>query len=237
MPINRFFVADGLDVNQDAIISGQEFHHISHVIRTREGEDVELVNGKGVLASATLLKKTRHEAFFKIHEIQTFNPPQLNLALHQAIPKINKLEVIIEKCTELGATEFILFPSEKSEKSLSQSNIERLNYILISAMKQSGRFHLPKMIIGPSINLMDHTQNINFFGDIRETAIPLIKQLDQKFINQKLNFFIGPESGFTSSEIKFFDDKNFFKTKLCNHILRTETASITAISLIQQFFL
>lgn len=238
MPINRFFTPDELKLKTEAIISGQEFHHIANVIRTREGEHVELVNGKGILALAILVKKTRHEAFFAIEKIDSFPSVQLNLSLHQAIPKISKLEIILEKCTELGVSEFVLFPSEKSEKqNLSPSHIERLNYILISAMKQSGRFYLPKLSIESKMTFLENKEEVNIFGDIRNNSIPLIKLLDHKYQNKKINLFIGPESGFSEHEVHNFDNHHFLKAKLSNHILRTETASVAGVSIIQHFYL
>lgn len=120
-------------------------HHMIKVMRVRPGDTVELVDGKGTLSTAKLLNNGELEIISTTFEER--RPPCI---LAQALPKQNKLELIIEKATELGASEFWLFPGEQSERTaLSDNHRRRLDQLLISAMKQCGTLYLPTIKFPP----------------------------------------------------------------------------------------
>jgi 16S rRNA (uracil1498-N3)-methyltransferase len=136
------------------------------------------------------------------------------------------LEWTLEKATELGATEFWLFPGKRSEKKdLSKSQIHRLETILINALKQCGRLYLPKIILKPPLEEWQIPSGSLFFGDF-STTTPLKKTFDDT-----VTFFIGPEKGFSPAETLLLREK--FKAhpiSLHENILRAETAAITVLS-------
>ena len=131
MPDNRFYLAQNLETGSICLIKEMELHHLQHVMRVKEKETIELINGKGLLATGIVQKLERHQASVLIETVisETVKGPTLILA--QAMPRIARLEYIVEKATELGVTEIWLFPSTHSEKKeYSPSNIQRLNQIL-----------------------------------------------------------------------------------------------------------
>ncbi len=238
MPANRFYIdreLEGLDV---VVIEGKEHHHLVHVTRNKEGDTVELVNGRGDLATAIVDRISKHDVSLKVRCCQHKPPPPFKVILAQALPRTNRMENILEKATEIGVTEFWFFPGERSEKLLKKGNKnERIKAVTISAMKQCGRLHLPKIEIKePLVNWGDLTFS-GYFGDIREKAPPFLSALKHEKKDDGIIFFIGPESGFSEAEIDLLIKKGAQGACLGNHILRTDTAPLVALSIINQWLL
>lgn len=223
MPSDRFFVSD----IHNPLLNAEELRHLK-VMRIRDGEIFELVDGKGHLA-------TGHKIQDKIiiDTIETTPPPHPAI-IAQAFPKINRLDVILEKGCELGMTELILFPGENSEKfDLSPNQLKRAETILISAMKQSGRLFLPKLTIAQPLYKWEKPSLPSFFGDTDPSA-PFFLDLLSKPLKGAL-FFVGPEKGFTPEEREILQKMGVKGVKLSPYILRTETAPLAALTLINHF--
>lgn len=233
MPVNRFYTSDELKSGSNAVVRDAEHHHLAHVVRTKEGDEVELVNGRGFLAKGAVSSIGRHEASISINDAYCEDPPSNKVIIVQAIPKANRLEFILEKCTELGMDELWLFPGEKSEKKqVKESQIKRMETIVIGAMKQSGRLYLPKLLV------KDHFSKWNekpegelYFGDVDPSAPSLLKALPKNIQFDQL-FFIGPESGFTKSEEQTLREMGAQGVKLHKNILRTDTAPMVVLSVV-----
>lgn len=235
MPAYRYYVDNPFSINVPVRLIGQEHQHFFKVMRGRVGDQIEVVNGRYQLGFADVLEIKRSESIINIVKIETGKPSTFKYIVAQGIAKLNRLEFIVEKCTELGATEFWLFPTERSEKhNLTKAQIERLNYIIISAMKQCGRLDAPKLIVKPEFHDWKTDANISlFYGDVSEEAPHFSSALSK--IDRTILFIVGPESGFSLNECNEFKERKAQGVKLCNHILRTDTASITAIAIAQHF--
>jgi 16S rRNA (uracil1498-N3)-methyltransferase len=229
MPADRFFVSTPLKNNLS--LEGEEFHHLAKVMRVRMGETIEIVNGQGELAKAELVSLDKQSCELKILSHQKFPPPEQSLILALALTRPASLEWTLEKSTELGATEFWLFPGERSEKKkLSDSQLHRFETILINALKQCGRLYLPKIVLKPSLQEWEPPTGSPYFGDISPQA-PLLRGPFAKTVI----FFIGPEKGFSPLEAQVLLEKfRAHPISLHENILRAETAAITALS---QFYL
>lgn len=229
MPANRFYLPEDLKANASVEITGDELHHMTRVMRCSENESVELVNGKGSLAEATIVKIDKRKASLQIHSVEKRKPPTQPLILAQGIPKLSKLEWILEKATEIGATEFWLIVTEHSEvRVISENRLKRLRAITISAMKQCGRLDLPTIQIFSSLRNLPKPGMPAYFGDIREKA-PLLT-------GGPGVIFIGPEQGFTDQEITCLEEKiGAVGVKLLPNVLRTETAALVATTLLHSF--
>lgn len=232
MPAERFFISTSLNYHQMITLEGQEFHHLAHVMRLEEGDHAELVNGQGTLAQAILKRRNKKQAEFFIESVIQQEGEPRRLILAQALPRINRLDFIIEKATELGITDFWLFPGQQSErKLLTGHQIERLQGLTIAAMKQCGRLYLPSLQMKPPLEQWKTLEIPSFFGDLQETA-PTFLSVQKP--NESILFFIGPESGFTSKEISLFSSLGVKGVKLHQNILRTDTAALVAASLMSQ---
>lgn len=240
MPAERYFINADLYPYQQPEISGSEFHHLVHVMRTRKGDAVELVNGKGVLAQAIVHDLAKDKARFEIQEVYQEPASPCRLILAQALSKQNRLDVILEKGTELGVDEFWLFPGHhSSKKECYPSQLDRAYTITIAAMKQCGRLDLPSIAVKPSIDQWEEfTPSSAFFGDLDPTA-PLFEIAWKRLHSSTYPsvFITGPEGGFSQHEIDALKELNATGVKLHPYILRTETASIMALSLLSHWIL
>lgn len=235
MPHNRYYIDADLLENASISLSGEECHHLVRVLRARKGDQVELINGRNQLASATIIEVAKHCAELAIDRVFQETSPKPQLILAMGIPRMNHLEWIIEKGTELNATAFWLFPGLLSEKqNLSDSQHERLKQLAISAMKQCGRLDLPAIEFKPPLLQWSTLPGTLLFGDTSEDApylwnLPLPKPLPAPVI-----LFIGPEKGFDTKERAFLlNTLKAIGMRLSPNILRTETAPLAALSLIQ----
>ncbi len=232
MPADRFFYDAPLHEGETLHMTGEELKHLV-VMRLRAGEPLELVNGRGELAKAVLQAVDKKGADLQVEEVKRAEKP-FRLILAQALTKQPKLEWIVEKATELGASEIWLFPGEKSEREkLSEHQLERLRHLTIAAMKQCGRLYLPKIVQQPELKLWGDLANDHqlLLADLIATAPYL---WEQKIGNSKSAILlIGPESGFSEAERKTaLTTLGARPVRLHENILRAETASLTALALL-----
>lgn len=223
MPAERFYA--NVDLYTETIaLEGAELHHLAHVMRTRVGDLVALVNGKGQLAQAKVSAISKNSARLAILSVTSIPVPIPHIILAVPFMRLSKLELVVEKCVELGAGAFWLYPAQYADKhNLSPHQLERLLHIAISAMKQSGRLDLPEIKIFNRFADLFQSDHIYCFGDTRPNAERIKQQKQMVFIT-------GPEKGFSEKELKLLDEKAT-GVKLHDNILRAETAPIAAMSL------
>lgn len=240
MPSERYFIDDKLILHQIQEILGSEYHHLIHVMRSKKGDIIELINGQGTLAQAVLLEVGREKGRVLIQEI--FEQPSSagRLILAQAFAKQNRLDFILEKGTELGVDEFWLFPGHHSQKKECYPNqVERAQAVTIAAIKQSGRLYLPEIYVKPPIEKWNKMPDSTiFFGDLEPlaplfgTSLTNIHSHAPPFI-----FVTGPEGGFSQQELDALKKLDALGVRLHDHVLRAETASLMAISLLSHALL
>jgi 16S rRNA (uracil1498-N3)-methyltransferase len=230
MPTARFFLQKPFKEKETVTLEGQENIHLRRVCKRKVGDLVELVNGLGELAKALILSTEEKTTKLLIKQLEkhSLTPPVFMIA--QALPHVQKLDFIVEKGTELGCDLFLFFEGELSEKKgLSLNQTRRLSTIAESALKQCGRLDLPEIQFYPSLKTILEQKATFFFGDTDPKA-PLFKSILEEKPLPPFCFIIGPESGFSKEE------KEFLKTKakgvkLHQNTLRTETASLAALTL------
>ena len=237
MPAERFYYELPLLPNQTVTLKDQEFHHLVNVMRATKGDRVELIDGKGTLAEASVEAIHKHQATLHVHQLTASLPPPSKIILAQAIPRMTRIDFILEKGTELGMTDLWLFPGERSErKILTGHQIQRMETIMISAIKQSGRLHLPVIQIKPKLSEWNTPPNSLYYGDLSPEASPFA----QAFLNhgsKGVIFCIGPESGLSPEETLKLNSLGGKGVKLNEFTLRTDTAALCALSLIAHFHL
>lgn len=232
MPAYRYYMDADFKAGDQLKLEGAEQHHLAHVMRQVAGDRIDLVNGRGVLASAEILSVGRREALLRVEEATYYSPPKHTIILAQAMTRASRLDFILEKGTELGMSELWLFPAERSEKEkLSDSKLERMRHLTIAAMKQCGRLHLPRIVIREHFNLWDPFDGLVCFGDVDCRKNESLNWREQK----RILFFVGPESGFTPTEAQSLRKLGAVGIKLHENILRTETAALTGLALIHWF--
>lgn len=240
MPVERFYINEPLEKNRTIFLKKEEFHHLSHVIRLKSGEQVEIINGNGVLAQGEIASIERSQAAITISSIREEAPTTSEIILAQALPRQPRLEYILEKSVEIGVTKLWLFPGMLSEKKeFSPSQIERIHHIIISAAKQCGRLYLPTVILSPPLLSWQSNSlpKSSFFGDTRLNKTPFLEiLLAQK--EKSILIAIGPEKGFHEKETTWMEENLGMRgVHLHPNILRTDTAAIYSLSLASAFLL
>lgn len=226
MPQNRYFYQGTLQPGLDVILKDDEFHYLSHVMRTRLGETVELINGQGSLAIAEVSKILGKEAHLAVSEVETQEKEAVTLNLALAFLKPAHLEYAIEKGCEVGVSNFILFPGARSEKkAVSEQYLKRLHTIILSATKQCGRLYLPTLEVQETMKTC--LKGLVLFGDL-ESQVHITKQPLEPLVT----LVIGTEAGFTQQERQLLLDMGAKGVLLHKNTLRAETAAVIGAALI-----
>lgn len=221
----RFYIDQDL-CEGSFLLTDSEFHHLSRVLRIRVGEEVELINGHGILASARVEEITKTAARLLILENKEIPPPTPSLLLGVALFRLNRLEWLIEKGTELGASGFYLFPAERSEQEqLSYHQLLRLRHLAVAAMKQCARLYLPEITFCNSLTDLLKLDMQILFGDVNPQAPPL-KSIT---LSKQILFISGPEGGFSPNELALLKEQGAHPIKLHENTLRAETAPLAAL--------
>lgn len=228
---DRFY----LDAPWDArvVLSDAESQHLRKVLRKQVGDQVELFDGKGLRASATVasIKKRSVELEVNTAPAQVSQSP-FDLTIAVAPPKGDRLRWLVEKMTELGVARLVLLNTERSVVQPGDAKIQKLNQTMISACKQSRRDQF--LEIAPVQNLDDFLEQDNhpparFYGAIpngEETEPSPQKQVTA----ESATLCIGPEGGLSREEILKLETWGARPLTVSPHILRVETAAIAAAS-------
>lgn len=236
MPVERYFVEEPLQQGEQKWLLDTEFHHLAHVMRMRKGDEIELVNGQGALAQATIAEIRKDRALLEVATLTVAQARTPLLVLAQAFPKLNRLDFILEKGTELGVDEFWFFPGQQSiKKEITDNQLERFQALTIAAMKQCGRLFLPKVMVKPPIKKWTSLIGSAFFGDTEEGVPSFFQAWQQASLQSPVIFCVGPESGWSKEEIEMLKKMGAQGVKLHSNVLRTDTASLVALSLIEHW--
>ena len=234
MEIRRFFVTSDKFINKEIIIDGQEFWHLSKVLRLKKNYEVVVSLNNGFDYYGTIKEIYKQHAVVEVKKIvEAESETQAKLVLFQALPKKEHLEIILQKAVELGVDKICIFKSQFSQNY--EINQERLNTIAKDASKQSGRNKLIEIQYFDEVSLMkDEVKQLDrilvFYENEKTKNLKSISKLQ---VNKSLGIFIGSEGGFSEEEIKYFEEHHQAETlTLGKRILRCETAAIVAITLL-----
>lgn len=231
MPAERYYFPHPLHSGDVIHLADTEFHHLTHVMRAEVGDALELVNGEGSLATGRITGLEKKKALITLTDCTQTQRSAHRVILAQALPRMNRLDFIIEKGTELGMDALWLFPGERSErKELSEHQLDRCKGIAIAAMKQSGRLYLPDITAKPHLAKWGLPAGSLFFGDLSCEALPFKLLWSEKPPAESI-FFIGPESGFSDREEATLRGWQARGVQLHQNILRTDTAALAAMTL------
>ena len=213
-------------------LSEEESFHACKVLRLKNGDQVHILNGKGTRFQAELeCVDSKKTTFKSLHILQETIKPNYSISLWVAPTKqMERMEWMVEKCTELGINSIGFFHSRYSERK--EIKLNRLEKIAISALKQSKNIFLPEIksmvSIKEIIQFPVNQQSLNqyLFAHIADPVDkPLFKILNK---NMNFNILIGPEGDFTNEESESLITNNWLPFSLGKSILRTETACIAA---------
>lgn len=222
MPGNFTFFTQKI-VDFAAEFEESEAKHMIQVLRYKTGDGISFTDGLGNKYEGEIIEITKKGVKCQILNKIEFLPPQFCLGVG-IIKNSDRLEILVEKSTELGLKSLFFVQTEKSVRS--SINIEKLRKTAISALKQSNGTWLPDISVlqfKDAIALDFNTKLIAHSFDYSENISQSIPS--DAFV------LIGPEGDFSQSEIKLALDSNFQIIQLGQRILRTETAAIAACAL------
>ena len=242
--MRRFFVEPENITGPNAVITGADARHISTVLRLAEGTTIILFDGSGSYYEAVLTRVSTSRAEAKIVAITPYietaaeNSPTLHLAI--GVPKGKRMDLIIQKSTELGVASLHPFRSRySSEQAATESRLSRWGKIAAEACKQCNRPRPPKIFPPAGFNdivrgggLDEHDLKLIFWEDEKgqKTLHRILEPLD---IIRSVMVLIGPEGGFSTEEVERAVEAGFEPVTLGSRILRVETAAIAAASILQ----
>lgn len=180
----------------------------------------------------------KNKIFFKkLEEIDKNSEIDFEINLFSSIPnKLEKIEFIAQKWTEVWVSNFYFFKSQRSQKIfLNENKVDRIKKIIQEASEQSNRNKIPNFQIIEKIDFEKLKKEKNIFLHTKDENSIKLSEIKAKSW-EKINIFIGPEWWFSDEEIEIFQKNNFQKIFLWNRILRTETVGFTvAFFIIQNF--
>lgn len=206
----------------------EESKHCIRVLRLTQGDEISLIDGKGNLFTAQIANPNPKRCEVIVSNVSPeFGKRSFNLHVAIAPTKnMDRLEWFFEKCTEIGIDEFTPLLCEHSERKVV--NIERLEKIVVSAVKQSIKAYMPK--INPMISFNQFvTQQFSgqkFIAHCNSWELPLLKSNITS--GQNITLMIGPEGDFSPNEVNFAQQNGYKGISLGKSRLRTETAGIVA---------
>lgn len=239
--MHKFFVAKNNIIDDKAYIEGDDLKHIYKVLRLQVGEKVSINNCEGEEFLGVIDKVDKKEAVVSLKEkLELNNESNLEVYLFQGLPKSSKMDLIVQKATELGVKEITPIITERVivKNEIGEfKKLDRYIRIALEACKQSKRSIIPK-INAP----LEFQELITTIKEMDLILVPyenqegygiknVVKNITQKNI-KKIGIIIGPEGGFEEEEINVFKELGAHIITLGPRILRTETAGFVCTSLI-----
>ncbi len=226
----RLYYRDTITSNSTSLLSKEHTHYVINVMRLKRGSKINFFNREGEwLSEIVFLERDRVEVKFLNKLKEPFKPTNFELAI--CLVKKNAMETILQKATELGISRIIPIVSERTE--VKELNFERANKILVEATEQSNQFQPPE--ISKAIKLKDFINNLNNSTKILFADINSEENLKYETIkgDQLKIILIGPEGDFSPSERELIlANSNVIPFTISRNILRSDTAVISAISLV-----
>jgi 16S rRNA (uracil1498-N3)-methyltransferase len=209
-------------------ITGDEFHHAVRVVRIRQGEEVEVFDGRGHAARGRVVEVGREALRIDVdNEIESRESP-LRVTLAAAIIQLDKFELVLQKATELGVASIIPLLTDRIEVRAERyrGKSERWAKIVLEAVKQSGRSVVPRVDEPTRFDDAIRKSGLRFFFDADAEADDLPERADE------VTLLIGPEGGWTEREIALARESRCVFQRLGPRRLRAETAAICALSIV-----
>ena len=239
--VTNFYSPPESVLNEMITIGGEEAKHISKVLRYKAGEMIFVVDGYGVRYKVVLEQIKRDYVLGRVvNQVRRENETVVSLTLACGLSTGSKMDLIIEKCTELGIRKFIPVLTQQGiveidEPAKIKKKLGRWNKVAIAAMKQSLRCYLPK--IEEPVSLSELALKVIDYGrSLIASLEPEAKSLKDSLLADEpfkdILLLVGPEAGFSAEESELCRVKGFWPVRLGPRRLRTETACILFCGLV-----
>ncbi len=242
--MRRFFISKDILSDGNAVITGNLFRHMAKVLRLKIGTKIILTDEEGARYSGLITTIGRESLTVSVKsevpEPRRETGPRITL--YQGLPKGNKMEFILQKGTELGVFDIVPFVAGRSiprlTKERENERLERWRRIVREAARQSNRPVFPDIspIKDFSEILGSSTQSAKLLLWEKERSNGLKRILTDLPVPESIAMMVGPEGGLTREEAESAIESGFIPVTLGDRILRTETASIAVLAILQFFW-
>ncbi|WP_266180995.1 16S rRNA (uracil(1498)-N(3))-methyltransferase [Dyella humicola] len=234
----RIHVDQPLTVGRELALPEQAGEHVARVLRLVAGDTITLFNGDGSDYPSIILTVGKREVIAQIQSSRALdNESPLRLTLAQGVARGEKMDLIVQKATELGVARIVPLLTERSEVKLDAARAEkRLAHwraVAASACEQSGRARVPE--VAPAIALDTWLRGLRNDGALQLALLPEGTQQAGalRFTSAGGVLVVGPEGGLGSRDIVSLTEAGFHGLRLGPRILRTETAGLAALAALQ----
>lgn len=236
----RIHVESPLTSNIMLTVTNQQFHYLNHVMRLRKGDYIRLFNGMDGEWLAVIRETERKRCHVEVIEQICKQPREIDVWLAFSPIKANQMSLVVEKGTELGISTFIPILTKLSV--VRKVNMERLRAQALEAAEQSERFSVPEIMDPMTLEEFQKQWQSNpdfesrnlLLCDETGTGAPIYEKLQMLSNSERYCLMIGPEGGFTKSEIEETSAlSRVIPLSLGPRILRAETAALVAITCFQ----
>ena len=219
-------------------LSGEYHHKIKSVLRMKPGEELEIVDGKGNIYQTKIELVEKEKTLLKILDHREIPKPSVPVTLIQAIAKGKRFDLVLQKATELGVSKIVPLITKRTisrPDGKESKKTERWREIVRHAVEQCGQAWMPEVcepVIFESLNaLLPKSEMRVLFYEEEKTK--RLRDIWPKNSPKEVQILIGPEGGFETSEIELASSMNFQSVSLGALILRSDTAPLVALSLVQ----
>ncbi|MBO9129590.1 16S rRNA (uracil(1498)-N(3))-methyltransferase [Bacillus sp. 165] len=245
--MQRYFIEESAVENNNIIITGDDAHHIAKVMRMKHGQEIICCyNQKTALC---IIDEITNE-FVKatvVKWVEESNELPIEVTIASGLPKGDKLELIIQKGTELGAKAFLPFQASRSivkwDTKKGSKKVERWTKIAKEAAEQSHRSAIPTIETPVSFKQLLHLSKeydtciVAYEEDAKQgEKANFVKTLESLPLGARLLIVFGPEGGWCEEEIQLLREHKFVSCSLGPRILRTETAPLYVLSAVSYYF-
>lgn len=236
----RSFFTEPENVFENQLFLTEDVSHIKKVLRMDAGDEALVLDGSGALYKVRFLEILKDKVVCEILE-KSFSEaePEVNVTLYQGVPKSDKMEQIIQKCTELGIKKIVPVMMDRCVSKLEKNSdkIKRWNKIAREAAKQSGRGVVPKVeepiCFKEAIALLNADEiSLMPYEIMGHEGKKGLKELLKDKKAKTIGVIIGPEGGFSDAEAEYARENKINMIGLGKRILRTETAGSAVLSVI-----
>lgn len=237
MRVHRIYISQVLEANTELELNAQASHYLSRVLRVTLGAALELFDGKNNCAQATVSNITKKTVCVHVESVSVVDKESpLNIHLGIGISKGDRMDWVMQKATELGVSSITPLYTERTEVKLKaereQKKVQHWQQIMISACEQCQRNTLPTLHSPITLNEWLTQQESDYALVLHHRTQ---KKLNEIITTQPKNIslLIGPEGGLSEEEITDAEKQGFNSVVFGKRVLRTETAPLTAISILQ----
>ena len=234
--MTRIFLSPEELTSDIVTINNDQARHLALVLRAKPSDMISVLDGNGYEYECRIVSVHKKEIKAEVISKAPYSAESpISVTIAQGISRGERMDIAIQKSTELGAVRIVPIITERTQVK-DTAKTERWRKIALSAAQQSGRDRSPEIDEPTKLeeflaSIATGSSGIIFFEEKRERNLKQILS-DLKGIKE-INVLIGPEGGFTKEEVIAAEEKGFITASLGPRILRTETAPITALSIIQ----